>query len=375
VSFRDSFGDFGGRAWLNCSHQGALPLAAAEAAREAIEWKLSPAELTAERFHEVPARLRSLLATLVGAQAEDIILNNGASYGLHLLANGLPLEAGDDVLLMGGDFPSDILPWLALRDRGVQVRIVTPRHAVFSAAEVAELLRDETRVVCLPWVHSFSGYVTDLEAVGGICRARGATFIANTTQGLGARRLDVAALPVDAISNVGWKWLCGPYATGFCWMRPELRDSLVYNQAYWQSTLTAEDLGREDLEPKPPRHDNPRRYDIFAPANFLNFMPWSRSVELLLELGPAEIEAHDRRLVERLLDGLDRDAYTILSPEPVAERSTLVFLSHRDRNRNSSIHAALAEDGIDVALRKGSLRISPHLYNTDDEIDRLLAKL
>jgi selenocysteine lyase/cysteine desulfurase/RimJ/RimL family protein N-acetyltransferase len=373
--FRRAFGDFEGRVWLNCAHQGPLPLPAADAARQAIEWKLSPRQLTTERFTGVPARLRALLGQLIGASADEIILANGASYGLHLLANGLALEAGDDVLLMAGDFPSDILPWLALRERGVRVRVETPRREVFSADEISALVGPGTRLVCLPWVHSFSGYVTDLEAVGTLCRERGARFVVNTTQGLGARSLDVSRLPIDAVCNAGWKWLCGPYATGFCWMRPELRDSLIANQAYWQSTLTADDLGRADLEPVPPARDNPRRYDLFAPANFFNFVPWAASLELLLSFETARIEARDQELVERLLTGLDRDRFGVTSPEAPGERSTLVFLRPRRGASSEALHGRLAEAGIDVALRKGALRLSPHLYNTPEEIDRALEAL
>ena len=224
-------------------------------------------------------------------------------------------------------------------------------------------------------MHSFSGHVTDLEAVGSLCRDRGIRFVANTTQGLGARRLDVSRLPVDAIVNAGWKWLCGPYATGFCWMRPELRNSLEHNQAYWLATLTADDLAAEHLELRPPQRDNPRRYDIFAPANFFNYVPWTRSIELLLECGPAAIEAYDQLLVDRLLAGLDRGSYRVLSRESAAERSTLVFLSHLQAERNPTVHRGLAEAGVDVAMRQGSLRLSPHWYNTEEDIDRALEGL
>lgn len=375
MGFRQAFGDFDGRVWLDCAHQGPLPLAAAEAAREAIAWKVSPRRLTGERFDGVPRRLRELLGRLIGVAAEEVIPANGASYGLHLLANGLPLESGDEVLLMAGDFPSDILPWLALGEWGIEVRVEPPAADVFTVDEVAALSTDRTRVVCLPWVHSFSGAVTDLDGIGALCRERGVTFVANTTQGLGAMELDLSLAPIDAVTNAGWKWLCGPYATGFCWMRPELRNSLTYNQAYWLATLTAEDLGREDLEPRPPAPENPRRYDIFSPANFLNYAPWAESLELLLDAGPATIEAHDRGLVGRLLEGLDRGRFEVLSPEEPADRSTLVFISHRNRDRNREIHRRLDDDGIDVSFRRGSLRFSPHFYNTDGEIDRALAVL
>jgi len=103
--FLHDFGPFNGRTWLNCAHQGPLPRIAAEEAREAIGWKVNPYELTTERFNSVPARLKSALARLIGAAADEIILGNSASYGLHLLANGIPWRERDEVLVVAGDFP------------------------------------------------------------------------------------------------------------------------------------------------------------------------------------------------------------------------------------------------------------------------------
>ena len=373
MAMSDGFSDFGGRTWLNCSHQGALPLSAAAAAREAIEWKLSPKEMTTERFVGVPRRLRELLARLIGADADDIVLANGASYGLHLLANGLPLRKGDEVLLMEGDFPSNILPWLGLRRHGVQVRLAEPADKLLRPDEVGALLSPKTRVLCLSWVHSFSGRVADLAAIGEICRQSGTTFIANTTQGLGARLLDVSSVPVDAIVNAGWKYLCGPYATGFAWMRPEIRESLTTNQSYWLSTFTSDDLGapRLDLDKQP--EATARRFDLFATANFFNTVPWTAAIELLLDKGLDRIASYDRTLVRRFLDGLDLDRYRLSSSQE--DPSTLIFVSHREPARNVAIHRALAEGGVDVGLRAGELRISPHLYNTEHDIDRALEVL
>lgn len=375
MNFRNAFGDFDDRVWLNCAHQGPLPLAAAAAAERAIEWKVSPARLSSERFADVPLRLRELLGQLIDVPAEEIILCNGASYGLHLLANGLPLEAGDEVLLMAGDFPSDILPWLALRERGVAVTLETPADKVLTPAEVSAALKPSTRALCMTWVHSFSGYVADLDAIGALCRERGVLFLVNTSQGLGARSFSVPRTPVDAIVNAGWKWLCGPYATGFCWMRPELRASLTYNQAYWLTQFTADDLGRDDLALGPVPRDHPRRFDLFAPANFFNFVPWAESIALLLESGLPSVEAHDQALVERLLAGLEGGPWRATSPTERSKRSTLVLVSHDDPARNPPAKDRLAEAGVDIALRRGRLRFSPHFYNTETDVDRALEAL
>lgn len=371
----EDFGPFDGRVWLNCAHQAPLPRCAAEAAREAVSWKVRPWELTTTRFTGTPQRLRQALARLIGAAERDVILANSASYGLHLLANGIDWRPGDEVLCMKGDFPSDILPWLGLERQGVVVRQLEPRGRVLAADEVDAAIGPRTRLFCTTWVHSFSGHGIDLDAVGSVCRARGVLFIANVSQALGARPLDVRTAPVDGIVCAGWKWLCGPYATGFCWLRPELRESLVYNQNYWLAMLTSDDLGQDSLDLTLAEDVGGRRYDVFATANFFNFTALAAAVEYLLEIGIEAVEAHDQALVERFLAGLPPGGFDVLSPETGPERSTLVLISAKEKARNRAIYNALAAAGIHVAFRAGSLRLSPHVYNTPDDIDRALAAL
>ena len=369
------FGPFDGRVWLNCAHQAPLPKCAAEAAHEAVRWKVQPWELTTARFTGVPKRLREALSRLIAADPTDVILANSASYGLHLIANGIDWRDGDEVLCMKGDFPSDILPWLGLARLGVQVRQLEPRDTVLGADEVAAAIGPRTRLFCTTWVHSFSGHGIDLDAIGGVCRERGVLFAANVSQALGARPLDVGVAPLDAIVCAGWKWLCGPYATGFCWLRPELRESLVYNQNYWLAMLTSDDLGQDALDLNPAADVGGRRYDVFGTANFFNFAAFAASLEYLLGIGMPAVAAHDQALVERFLAGLPREDFDVLSPQAGPARSTLVLISAKDRARNRAIHESLAKAGIHVAFRAGSLRLSPHVYNTPDDIDRALKAL
>lgn len=376
--FLDRSGDFGpleGRVWLNCAHQAPLPKRAAEAVREAVSWKVRPWELTTARFTGVPQRLREALARLIGAEERDVILANSASYGLHLIANGISWRPGDEVLCMKGDFPSDILPWLGLERLGVVVRQLEPRGRVLGSDEVAAAIGPRTRLLCTTWVHSFSGHGIDLGAIGSVCRDRGVLFIANVSQALGARPLDVRTAPIDGLVCAGWKWLCGPYATGFCWLRRELRESLVYNQSYWLSMLTSDDLGQDSLDLTLAKDVGGRRYDVFGTANFFNFTAFAAAVEYLLAIGIETVEAHDQALVARLLAGLPHGAFDVLSPEKGPERSTLALISAKDRSRNAAIYERLTRAGIHVALRAGSLRISPHVYNTPADIDRALAAL
>jgi selenocysteine lyase/cysteine desulfurase len=197
----------------------------------------------------------------------------------------------------------------------------------------------------------------------------------NTSQAIGARPFSVATMPVDAISNVGFKWLCGPYGTGFCWMRPELREQLDYNQSYWLAMQTADDLMREQSEVVLRDGLGTRAYDVFGTANFFNFKPWTASLEYLLEQGIERIEAHNQQLVSRFIAGLDLDKYDLHSPREGEARSTLIFISHKQKERNAELYRALVEQGIYPAFRNGKLRFAPHLYNTEADIDAALTAL
>jgi selenocysteine lyase/cysteine desulfurase len=374
-NYSKDFGPFENTIWLNCAHQGPLPKVAVGQAEEAIAWKIAPDKMTTERFSQVPQNLRRALGKLIEALPEDIILGNSASYGLHLLANGIRWKTGDEILLVEGDFPADILPWLGLRNKGVKIRFLKPRQYVIQPDELLGNITPSTRLLCTTLVHSFSGFVADAEELGEICRAKGILLVLNVSQALGARCFKISEASADAIVGVGFKWLCGPYGTGFCWISPPLRESLQYNQSYWLTMQTADDLAKEQGIPALREGLGARRYDVFGTANFFNFKPLAASVEYLLAQGIENIEAHDQRLVTRLIQALDPQKYDLLSPRDGAMRSTLVFISHKEPARNSEVYEKLLEEKVFVAHRAGRLRFSPHFYNTEADIDQALSVL
>jgi selenocysteine lyase/cysteine desulfurase len=373
ASFAREFEPDEGRVWLNTAHQGKLPRRAAEALQEAVGWKLRPRELTtADRFTEVPRRLRAGLARAIGAEPEDVVLANSASYGLHLIANGLDLGRGDEVVVAANDFPSDILPWIPLRERGVRVRMIEPDGEVLTPEELAAALTERTKAVCLTWVHSFSGRVLDVEAVGSLCRDAGVWFVLNGAQAVGIRPIDVMKAPVDALTSVGFKWLCGPYGTGLCWLRRELHDSLTPTKLYWLSALTSEDLAAPTIDVASVEPRRAGRYDVFGTANFFNFVPFTAAVELMLEIGIDEAARYVDTLVERLVTGIDRERYRLVSAEAPGERSSLVTVEPL-KEPAERVLERLREAGVYCAHRRGRVRVSPHVYNSPDDIDRALA--
>ena len=366
------FGPFDGRVWFNCAHQGPLPQAAVFAAQDALKQKIRPSLIRDEDFTTVPNTLKASIGRLLGASAEDIILGNSASYGLHILRNGLQWRAGDEVLLVNGDFPATVYPWLGLQGRDVRTRLVRPRGLSLAPDELEREITPSTRLVCASWVNSFNGSILDVPSIGRLCRDHGVIFVLNGSQAVGAKEINVEHEPIDALVSCGYKWLCGPYGTGFCWIKPELLGTLEPTQTYWLPHA----WGHESLTDYTLKEGlGSAGFDVFCTANFFNFIPLRASIDYILSVGIPAIEKYNDMLVLRLIDGIDETSYELVSPSEHDSRSAIVTISHLDKAHNSEVYSQLAGHGIDIGLREGSLRFSLHLYNTLDEVDKAISVL
>jgi cysteine desulfurase/selenocysteine lyase len=373
VAAAGEFGPFDDRSWFNTAHQGPLPHTAVEATKRAAALKAAPHRIGDDDFGDVPERLRGLLAKLVGGAPEQIVLGNSTSYGLHLIANGLAWTDGDEVLTVDGDYPATVLPWQRLANAGVQVRSLRPAEGLLSAVELAAAIGLRTRLVAVTWVDSFTGRALDLHALGAVCRQADVLLVVNASQALGARPINVAATPVDAVVSCGYKWLCGPYGTGFAWLHPDLLPRLRPQQAYWLAMQAGR--GLDQMRETAVRGDlGVRAFDVFCPAAFATTLPWIASLELFLATGVDAIAGWDQQLVDQLVSGLDPEQYEFISPASGPARSTLVVVSRRDGTTEQR-HQQLTKGGIDTAYREGNLRLSAHLFNTAEQVDQALDAL
>jgi selenocysteine lyase/cysteine desulfurase len=373
-SFVDDFGPFHDKTWINASSIGAMPRVALKAAEEAIKLNLQPYRLSEEVFVESPKNLKAALGKLIGAPEEEIILGNSATYGVHLWANGMPLQKGDEVLLVKGEFPASILSWLNLREHGIIVREIDPEGYVLDVRDVTQAITPATKILNATWVDSFTGYQFDAKAIGKACHEHDVLFLLNVTQGLGGQPFNVYKHPVDAITCTGYKWLCGPYGTGFAWMKRDLIDKLDYNQTYWLAMQGDRDMDKmRDYQIR--TNLGAVKYDVFGTANFFNFLPWTESIKYLHSQGLDNIKYHNAKLVDLFLTGLDSSKYNIHSPQEKDERTAIILISYREPERNKAIFKNLQEEKIFIAFREGLLRFSPHLYNTTDDIQKTLGIL
>lgn len=364
---RRDFNDFQGNIWLNAASEGPLPKPAQEALAESIVWKSQPYLLDIPKFVQVPQSLKKSIGQLIGVSACDVILANSASYGIHVLANGIPWEAGDEVLLMQNDFPSDILPWLALEKKGVVVKQIKPKDHVLTPAELKENITKRTKLFCVSEVHTFTGIAVDVKNLSAICRDSHVLFVLNLSQSAGVMPVNLSVLDVDAATCAGYKWLCGPYGTGFAYIKPALREALDLNLAYWTAYLSAEELNSTDaLKIKELSHA--RKFDVFCTANFFNFVPFNATIEYWLKLGMDNVWAYNQTLIDAFIRHLDKKKYRIISSLEEGKRSGMVFISHQSADKNPTVFKYLQENQVFPAFWKGHIRLSPHVYNTPEHM-------
>lgn len=371
-NYRQDFPDFAPTVYLNCAYQGPFPRTAVARIHDAIELKCHPERLVERDYFDPPDRVRERLARLVGAAPEEIALTNSATQGVGVAAAGLEFHAGDEVVVASTNFPSNLFTWLHLRRRGVRVNVVQPREGFIHADDVARALSSQTRVLALDWVSYTTGVRIDLAAFGELAHRHGALFVVDGTQGVGAIEVDLRALPVDVMAVAGYKWLLGPYGTGFAYLSSEVQDRLELRVVNWSSTEGSDEFDALPIEHlKLPRAA--RIFDVPETANFLNLYALEASLEYVERVGVATVQRHCTRLLDRLSEGLRSRGLTLSAAAAPERHSTILGFQAGSLEATAGIHARLEREHISVSLRQGMIRVSPYLYNDEADIERLLA--
>ena len=367
------FPGFDGVVYLNCAAQSPLPLVTQEAMHEAVGRKSRPDKLPDSILFEIPDRARRAIAPLIGARPEDVFIGAGASHGSAVAALGFPWKPGDEVLLAANEFPANLYIWAnaARRAGGKAVFVKGRRHAA-ATGEILEAVTGRTRAIMVSLVDFGSGEVQDSERLREACSRRGIFLGLDATQAAGVVPLDVATLGANLLTVGGYKWMLGPYGAGFGWLDLAWYDRIDPTYVTWTAAEGAEDYNNL------PREDwrwvaTARRFDGPETASYVNATGLARSAELLSELGLEAVNRHVTGLLAHLESGLPRPYRRRAGPS--AFPSPILLVEADDTYRVHRTYRDLREAGFWVSLRDDGIRISPHVYNTPGDMDRLLELL
>ncbi len=376
VDWRGAFHDFDDVAYLNLAGMAPIPRAAAKALERAADWKKRPDRLPETEFFGLPNRIRELLARLTGGAADEFALATGASNGLAAVANGLEWKPDDEVLLAQGEFPAHFSTWMPLAQSGkLRVRIMKPAGRFLTTEDVVAAITARTRLVSISHVRFDNGARVDPRRVAGAVHAVGGFLLLDASQSLGAVPFTLPESGADFMVASGYKWLLGGFGTGVFWARRNLIDKLRARPFYWMALEGAENfssLSRPDAT-HTPAPGQARRWDAPETANFFNLAPLEKSLEFLLSAGVQAVWDHNARLIEHMITRLPVDGCVLASPREPALRGPYACLAARSPEKTQALYQKLREEKVVVSLREGALRVSPYLYNTERDIDRLIA--
>jgi selenocysteine lyase/cysteine desulfurase len=325
-------------------------------------------------FHSwlaVKEQARQLLARLLGARPEQVAFVRNTSDALSTVANGLTWKAGDNIVTFRREFPSNIYPWLRIRDVfGVEVRMCEEHDGRIDLTELENLIDHNTRLVAISHVQFASGFRADLERLGRLARRHDALLVVDVIQSLGVIPLDVEAELVDVAAGAGHKWLLSPEGVGYLYVSDRARERIQPTLVGWVSV------------------PNPEDYSNFDQGWNRGTLPWETgtgpaalihgfkaSLDLLHEYGPARIAAYLEELTDHLCEGLAAKPYDIVSSRSRDEKSQIVCIRHTGGLSAMALYSHLKQRNIITAPRGDRLRIAPHLYNTREEMDQLINAL
>jgi cysteine desulfurase/selenocysteine lyase len=312
--------------------------------------------------------VRAAFARLVGARPEEIAFVKNTSEGLSLVAAGLDWRAGDNVIAVDGEYPSNVYPWFGLRRWGVETRMVRPVRGRVRNEDVQALADERTRVVAVSFIDWNSGARTELRPIGEFCRSRGILFCVDGIQGVGAIPLDVERERIDCLAVGGHKWLLAPEGCGCLFISQRVVDGLQSVLHGWKSVRDADVYLPYHFDPRP----DAAKFEPGSPS-VLSTYALGAAIDLLLEIGVDQIERRLSELTDRLAAGLRERGAELVSPWGENERSGIVVFRLGDDPQR--LWTELTQRGFVVRVRSGGIRIAPHFYNNEDDIDRLLAAL
>ena len=354
--------------YLNNASIGPLP----ERTRLVLEAfnkkRAAPFQLPDRELFAGMAESRRLVAELIGASPEEIGLTINTGFGLSLAARALPLKAGDIVLTSDREFPANVYPWMLLKDNGVNLELAPTNSDGWPDEDrLLERLRDpRVRVLAISLVQFSNGYTIDLGRLSAATRASGTYLVVDAIQGVGQVPVDLRKTPVDVLACGAQKWLLSPWGSGFVYVRQELIRELRPTVTGWMAFEGTDDFSRLTQYDDTLRGDA-RRFEMIT-LPYQDFAGMNASLRLLLDTGIVTIAEHLKLLQAPLLDWAARRQVRVASPVG-KHGSGIICVGPADVG---GAYRALKAARVICGMREGAIRLSPHLYNTVAEMERVV---
>ncbi|MFO8060679.1 MAG: aminotransferase class V-fold PLP-dependent enzyme [Bacillota bacterium] len=353
-------------AYFNTAATGLVPTRTIEAMKRYWEAGGHPYGLGLDDPPQLSEDPRTRMARFIGASRKEVNFVSSTTHGLSIAATSFPLGAGDEVLIPEREFPSVVYPFLNQAEiRGFAVRFVPWEGCGPDLEVLASAMSERTRMLCISWVQYQNGYTQDLEALGKLCRDRGVYLVVDVIQGLGAVPLNVDGLGVDLLTGGTFKWLMAGPGNALLYIRRELIEELIPAFAgYLGVTSEVEDPCyklefRDDIE----------RFNLGS-TNDPAITALFHSLGMIEELGIDEVNAHVRRIAARVREGALERGYIVNTRED--EMSPIVAVTTGNRREDEVLLRHLQDSGVYTCIRGMGLRLAPHFYCSDEDVDRLL---
>ena len=360
-----------GVAYLNCAYMSPQLRSAREVGERAVARKSRPWEITPDDFFEDAEKSRALFARLVGAEADGVALIPSVSYGIAVAAANVKVEPGENILILEDQFPSNVYSWreLAARQEAKVVTVPRPPDHDWTTAVLGHL-GENTAVVAVPNCHWTDGSLLGLRRIGGRAREVGAALVVDGIQSLGAHPFDVAEVEPDFLVASAYKWLLGPYGVGFLYVGEDYREGAPIEHN-WINRRGSENfsglVGYADaFQP------GARRYDVGERSNFVLLPMANEALRQILDWGVENVSESIGTLTDAIEEEAKKRGFEAIPAQRRARHMVGLKLgSHTPQD----LAARLAREGVFVSVRGESVRLSPHLYNTAEEVDRLFTAL
>ncbi len=354
--------------YLNCAYMSPIADTVRDAIVNGAARKEQPWHYKVPEFFTYSEEFRARAARIMGAEADGVAIIPSVSYALAAAAKNLPLKAGQSIIVLADQFPSNYYIWRErAKETGASIVIVNrDRDAAWTDA-VLDAINDDTAIVAVPNCHWADGRMVDLVAVGQACRAVGAALVLDLTQSLGALPFDVKLVQPDFAVAACYKWLMGPYTVGAMYVDPKYHDGQPIEHA-WINRAGSEDFARlvdyrDDFQP------GARRFDMGEKSNPALLAGASAGIDMLLDWGVASISqtlAAKTEVIAAAAQALG------MSAAPIGVRAPHFLSLGFAGEAPAGLMDKLAQQNVFVSQRGASMRVTPHVYNNDDDAAQLI---